>query len=325
MDKKILILKNDRVGDLFHSLRNIELLAGYFKDYSIVLYLSKINIRFAKAIKIKNIKIKEINSNLKLIDKLKIFKHILLNKYEYVFILTPKNFYFALPLFIKNKKFIGICVDGHERKRPSEWLRRYLHSYEVNDRSTSLKKNAIYELERNLINKILFKYGIKSNNRKKKNIQFIKNNTILFHYKSAIFGEIQENYELFRNFFDQLVDRYDVSIKVSTDIENDKKNKKAIEYLNKGAGINFLGPINAERLLDEINKTELIISPHGAITCIAAYYDRNIIDIFDRTITKNAFYEFKPYTEGKYQFLVKSEDVNKTFLKIISKINNIYR
>ena len=76
--------------------------------------------------------------------------------------------------------------------------------------------------------------------------------------------------------------------------------------------------------MKEVGCSDLIISPHGAITCIGAYYNKNIIDIFDRTITKNAYFEFRPYTRGKYQFIFKSLDIKKTFVKISSKINNLF-
>ena len=49
--------------------------------------------------------------------------------------------------------------------------------------------------------------------------------------------------------------------------------------------------------MKEVGCSDLIISPHGAITCIGAYYNKNIIDIFDRTITKNAYFEFRPIRE----------------------------
>ena len=42
MDKKILILKNDRVGDFFHSLRNIEHLRNHFSEHITDIYLSEI-------------------------------------------------------------------------------------------------------------------------------------------------------------------------------------------------------------------------------------------------------------------------------------------
>ena len=47
MDKKILILKNDRVGDFFHSLKNIQLIKDFYSNHKIEIYLSKINIRFS--------------------------------------------------------------------------------------------------------------------------------------------------------------------------------------------------------------------------------------------------------------------------------------
>ena len=83
-------------------------------------------------------------------------------------------------------------------------------------------------------------------------------------------------------------------------------------------------PITANDLIKEVGCSDLIIRPHGAITCIGAYYNKNIIDIFDRTITKNAYFEFRPYTRGKYQFIFKSLDMIKTFNKISSKISNLF-
>ena len=72
MDKKILILKNDRVGDLFHSLRNIEGLRSFFAEYKTDLYLSNVNFRFAKIVDHKNLNVKKVNLNLTIIDKTKL-------------------------------------------------------------------------------------------------------------------------------------------------------------------------------------------------------------------------------------------------------------
>ena len=97
MDKKILILKNDRVGDFFHSLRNIQLIREFYSNHKIEIYLSKINIRFSKVFNSKELLLHEVNYNLYIVKKLKLFYKLMQNDYEYVFILSPKNFYFYLP------------------------------------------------------------------------------------------------------------------------------------------------------------------------------------------------------------------------------------
>ena len=126
MDKKILILKNDRVGDFFHSLRNIQHIKEYYSNYKIEIYLSKINIRFSRVLNSKELLLQEVNYNLSILEKLKLFYKLMQNDYEYVFILSPKNFYFYLPLIFRKIKFLALCVDGVKRKRPGTFLRKYL-------------------------------------------------------------------------------------------------------------------------------------------------------------------------------------------------------
>ena len=324
MDKKILILKNDRVGDLFHSLRNIENLREYYSEYTTDIYLSKINIRFANILTQSKLNITEVNYRLTILEKFNLIIKLLINSYEYVLILSPKNFYFFLPIIFRNTKFLGICVDNETRKRPSIMLRKYLFKYEVNNRTKNIRKNPIYAMEKKLIENIIPPI--------KKQLPYseIKYNdneepiNVLFHYKSDIFGEIDKNIEQFHKLFLKLISKHNIKIRISTDLDF-KIKKNNFDYIFKqDKNIKFLGPIDADDLIREVGKSDLIISPHGAITCIGAYFNKNIIDIFDRNITRNAFCEFRPYTLGNYQFLFKSLDINKTFIKISLKINNLF-
>ena len=99
---KILILKNDRTGDLFTSLKTINLIFNKHKYDHIEIYLSKINKNFKFLFNPKKIKI--INLNLNLLDKIKIYFYFLLNRIDTVYILTPKNFFFIYPFFFFLKK-----------------------------------------------------------------------------------------------------------------------------------------------------------------------------------------------------------------------------
>ena len=324
MDKKILILKNDRVGDFFHSLRNIQLIREFYSNHKIEIYLSKINIRFSSVLNSKELILQEVNYNLSTVEKLQLFYKLMQNDYDYVFILSPKNFYFYLPFIFRKIKFLALCVDGVKRKRPGTFLRKYLFKFIVNDRSKNIKKLTIYEMEKKLLENVM---PITKSNKPNDYLKYDpkgKRLNVLFHYKSQIFGNINDNIDQFNNFFSQLVRKFNIYIKISTDIELNGPSKELFNVFKNKHNIKFLGPVDAECLMKEIGDSDLIISPHGAISCIAGYYNKNIIDIFDRSITRNAFSEFKPYTNGYYQFIFKSLDLNKTFLKISSKINNIF-
>ena len=323
MDKKILILKNDRVGDFFHSCRNLEILRYLFDDYKIDLCLSSVNIRFSDAIKHLNFNLLQTNLDLNTKDKVSIFLKLINEKYEYVFILTPKNFYFYLPIFFRKTKFLAICIDSESRGRPSKYLRSKLYKKEVNNRKTKSRKLPIYELEKKLILSLSndnFKDGKKS--EKKGNIG---NKKFLFHYKNDFFKS-SEDYSL-ENIFKLLNEIcYSTGMKanVSSDLENSEKfnglNKNNLEKFNL---INLLGSIDASELTKQIKEADLIITPHGAISCIAAYFNKDIIDIFDSNLTKNAFYEFKPYTLGRYKFMIKPRSRSSLKFKLLMYINSL--
>ena len=133
---KILVLKNDRAGDLFTSL---ELISTLIRDEkNVKIYLSELNNSFNFFFK--NIEFKTINFNLKLRDKIIILKDIFLNKYDKIYILTPKSFYFYLPIFFKKTKFYGIVYNGKKRNRPNKYLRKFLYKYEIVKRNEQNKR-----------------------------------------------------------------------------------------------------------------------------------------------------------------------------------------
>ena len=98
-EKKILILKNDRSGDLFNSIKLIYNILDQNQNKEIHLYLSDGCKPFSYLFKHENIKKEYFNFSLNIFEKLKIFKSIIINKYEYIYILAPKNFFFFVPFF----------------------------------------------------------------------------------------------------------------------------------------------------------------------------------------------------------------------------------
>ena len=96
---KIIILKNDRTGDLFVSSPTINKILNKHQSQKIEIFLSNINHKFSFLYP--NINKRVINMDLNLIDKIYIFFYFLFNKISDVYILTPKNFYYYLPFFLE--------------------------------------------------------------------------------------------------------------------------------------------------------------------------------------------------------------------------------
>jgi len=97
-NKKILILKNDRGGDLLNSISCISSLLH--SNNKVTIYLSQFNFSFAFLNK--NALVKKINYNLNLLNKVSFLYQIIKNNYDEVYILTPKNFYYFLSFIFLN-------------------------------------------------------------------------------------------------------------------------------------------------------------------------------------------------------------------------------
>ena len=105
-------MKNDAVGDLTQSLKAIKNIINTHQNKIIEIYLSERSEKFNFLISNNNnIKFKKLSYDLKIIDKLKLIIYLLKNKISNIYILTPKNFYFYLPLLFRNIKFFGLCIN----------------------------------------------------------------------------------------------------------------------------------------------------------------------------------------------------------------------
>ena len=181
---KVLILINDRVGDYFTAIKSINLILNKHEDKNVEIFLSKINYRFNFIFK--NLKVKIFNYDLNVIEKLKIILYILLNDISDIYILTPKNFYYYLPLLFKKIKFHAVCVESKKR-RPSKFLKKYLFRNETLYRNNKSKVLSVYKVLENLIN---YKNDVKNYitlNFDKFNLLDLPKNTTFFHYKHNLF------------------------------------------------------------------------------------------------------------------------------------------
>ena len=218
----IVVLKNDSIGDTIHSLPSInEILTKHSSD-KIYFFLSKINKYTFFFFKKTNTYLKIFNYSLSINEKIKIFMFFLINKVDTAYILSPKNFFFYLPIIFRNTKFFAVCLNANKKKfRPAIYLRKYLYFYLVNDRTVEGKRESLKNLQLKLINK-----GKLINNSNKLNLNILpdkKNNFItpdkyiFFHFKKDIFDKLNWDINKTYNFLFELSNIYEVLL--TTDIE----------------------------------------------------------------------------------------------------------
>ena len=184
--QKVLILKNDRVGDYYTSIRSINLILNKHKDKDVKIFLSKTNCKFNFIFK--NLDTKIFNYNLNIIEKIRIFFYLFFNNISDIYILTPKNFYYYLPPIFRKIKFHAVCIESN-KSRPSIFLKKFLYSKETLYRNNKSKILSVYKVLENLINyKGENKNFVSINFDKFNFFEFPKNSTF-FHYKHNLFDE----------------------------------------------------------------------------------------------------------------------------------------
>ena len=288
--KKILILKNDRTGDLFTSLKTINLIFNKHKHDQIEIYLSKINENFKFLFKPKKIKV--INLNLDFLNKIKILFYFFCNKIDTVYILTPKNFYFFLPLFFfyKQIKFYGICIDA-KKFRPNLFLRKFLYKKIVINRINIKKRKSTYDIQQLLIEKQNnFTNLLNDNVASNLNFNFPKN-PVYFHYKHKMFNDLLKWDFIKVKKFIEFLSSVKGNIVFSSELNNkssdefftqsfnsyDFNNKK--ENIINSKKILFLKNIDGLNLYTTIKNSSKIIAPEGIITHIGYHLQKEILSL----------------------------------------------
>ena len=203
--KNILILKNDRIGDLFVSLKAINLIFNKHISDNIEIILSPINKKFSFLFNKKIIYV--YNYRLSIIEKIKIFFLIFSKKYSDVYILSPKKFYFYLPLFFKKIKFHGICIKEKFKERPGNYLKSKLATSILRDRTNNSNVIPNQDLHQKIVN---FNSNIVNNLiNKDPNISailsnYIKKDYLIIQYKKSAFERLGWNMSNFSILLDKL-------------------------------------------------------------------------------------------------------------------------
>ena len=335
MTKKILIFKNDAVGDLVQSLDAINNIIINNKNKKIYLFLSERSKNFDFLFNRKNINIKILNYNLLLLDKIKILLDIFKPDIEAIYILTPKKFYFYLPVFFKKIKFYGLCINStNNYKRPSLFLRKHLFKYVVNERDKLTKRKSTMEIQRDLTKGKQFnkKYELNSiPNIKYDDLEL--NNYIYFHLKLSNFNKLGWGLNELKIIFDEFL-KHKKNIIFTRDIENKKSHDYYDNYFNvinfntnkrtrNSTNIFLYDNIKGSDLYNVIRNADKVVAFHGMMTNLASIENRPVLDLFycdirnldDYRRYKNALYEFKPKYKD-YDFIVPSRNIQKTIKKM---------
>ena len=341
MSDKILILKNDRAGDLFTSLTLISSLIHRYKDIKI--YLSELNSGFSFFFKGK--KINKVNFNLSLSDKFSIFYDILVNDYKKIYILTPKSFYFILPFFFRNIKFYAIVYDGFERSRPSNYLRNYLFKFKVIYRN-QINQKSYRQLQNDLLDDNI---ALDTNHnalfipkipKSLKNL--LPNKYILFQFRYLFFEQLGWGIDEFDFLISQLSKKYKY-ILFSSDIENNKKTNNYNEYFIKhysvidfsiqkknqnlkNPNIYYLKNINSENLFYVLNESTMNLGKEGLYSHVSFFLKKKCHNLFNFKILKkdDIIHEKISYSEWckdmNFGFSFLNSDIKKATRRIIKNI-----
>ena len=337
MNKKILIFKNDRGGDLLNSIKCISTLMK--KNNLVTIYLSQLNYSFSFLFK--NAIIKKINFDLNIINKIQIFFHLFKNKYDEVYILTPKNYYYFLAIFFKRVKFYAITINGTKRNRPNNYIRKFLHKFiTIDKKHINVKSSSELQLEL-IDDNDNIDHNFQNINEPKLN-SFIKKNLpkdfLFIQYKDNFYNKINLTNKNFVLLLNEINKKFKYIV-FSSDIEENASNnffyenytvidckKKIINFKENNANIIYLHKINAEDLFAIINEAKNIISPHGLVTHMCQFYKRKSINLFNYEINnmenfyeqKIAFYEW--YKNMNIMFLFLDNNIDRSIKKIIKNL-----
>lgn len=333
-NKKILILKNDRTGDLFVSLNAINKIINKHSNHQIEIFLSNINHKFSFLFP--KLKKKKISMNLNFREKIKILYYFLSNKISDVYILAPKNFYYYLPFIFRNIKFHAITIKSL-KSRPNKFLKNYLYKYIELDRLNIKKRRSSYDIQSDLIDIKLNKDFLNKNYEL--DIPFIyPKNYVYFHYKLNLFENLLKwDLQKICKFLEVLSKKYD-NVLFSSEFNNSEKNlffsKKFNTYdfdqntrfnFNK-KNIFFLKNIDGYNLYHAVKKSSKIISPEGIITHMGYFLDKEILALMhfnlnDRQDFINQIISCKEWFPPKnYQFIVLKKDFDKSLSKLLKRI-----
>ena len=213
-----------------------------------------------------------------------------------------------------------------------------MHHYKDNNRENRKVGESISFLIDDLCNKKKRNYPNILNNNP--NLSFLLNenisllsNFIHIHYKENVFSK---NGWSSGDFIDLLSSFKDLNYKIifTSDLGNYSYHNKflsifsnlnfdnKISNLNAKSSIHYFHNINTQDIFKLIDLSNVVITPHGAMSVLASYLNKAVIDIFDTNVKSNSFHEFKPQNFN-YKFLILTNDKIKVKNKILKYLSEI--
>jgi len=331
MKKKVLILKNDRTGDLFVSLSTINKIINKHTNQEIYIVLSNINHKFNFLFP----KVKKFifSINLTIIEKIKIFFYLISKDIDSIYILTPKNFYYYLPFFFRNIKFYGIVIKT-KRNRPNNFLKKYLFKYVEIDRVNIKKRNSSYLLQQDLLHNIDTSKNIYKDSLKIDHTFKYPDNYVFFHYKHNLFFNLLKwDLEKVTTFIDLLSKKYDHVI-FSSELSNHKLNNfftnkyNTFNFIDKkdykinDRNIIFLMDVDGPDLFHAVSLSSIVICPEGIISHMGYFLKKKTLALLHFNLKNRQDFinqvisckEWFPPTNYFYSVLKK--DFNKSIQKL---------
>ena len=334
MSKEIVILKNDRTGDLFVSLRAINKIINKHKNQEIKIFLSYINHKFEFIFP--KIKKNIISMNLSFIEKMKIFFYFLSHNIDTVYILTPKNFYYYLPFFFRKIKFYAITIKSH-KSRPNKFLLKYLYKHVELDRLNIKKRKSSYLIQESLIDTSLSQNYLIDRSETNNPFNFPQKFTF-FHYKKDLFENILGwDLETTYNFI-TILSKKNENILFSSELNDKLINHFFFQKFNtynfesyqtniiNKKNVFFLKNIDGCDLFDVIKKSNKIISPEGIITHIGYYLKKPVLALMSFKLSNrqdliNQIISCKEWSPPQnYNFIVLKKNFDKSIQKLLKRI-----
>ena len=334
--ENIIIFKNDAVGDLVQSRDAIYNIIKKNSENKVILYLSERSKEFWFLFDYENVEIKIISYDLTLFEKIKIFYDLFRKHIKKIYILTPKNFYYFLPIIFINIKFYALVINSiNNYQRPSAFLRKFLFKYVINDRATKSKRFSTMQIQRNLTkeNGDNHNFNLKKMPNFKKRELINIDDYIYFHLKKSNFDKLGWGENELMMIFEEFL-KYNKNIVFTKDIEkldeisNYKKNFNMIDFstdkkILNNSNIYLCDNIIGSDLFHIINNSNKVVAFHGMMTNLASINQKNVLDLFyckidsitDYRRYKNALYEFIPRYK-RYDLIVPSKDIKKTIRKM---------
>ena len=335
MKNKILILKNDRVGDLFTSLKLISSLDN--NNNIIKIYLSNLNKNFSFLFK--NLQIKCLNNKINFIDKLKVFFDIFFNNYKKVYILTPKEFYFYLPIFFRKTKFYAIVYNNYNNNRPHNLLRKFLYKYKIiyrnkiNNLSYSQIQNQLLDIDENLDNNYK---NINLPNYSSSFYDIIPDNYIFFQFRYKFFDDLKWNISEISTFIKSLNKKYQ-NVLFCSDIEINERinfynnffennfstmdlNTNSKRINNSCKNIFFIKNLKFEDLIFVIKNARMCVAKEGIIGHISYFLKKKCHNLYNFKIT-----DYKSFHHQKISYSEWSKGMSLSFSFLNSDVNKAIR